>query len=73
MLKVGSKVRVSCGSGIDSDKSGVVIRKNKVKTNGRGVPKLEGYYSRVNWAVESAIKYDDGSIGIMFDDRLISI
>ena len=36
--KIGDRVRVSQGSGIDSGKEGVVAHPSEVKTDGRGIP-----------------------------------
>jgi len=71
MFRVGTNVTVSFGSGTESGKTGVVVERSEIKTNGRGVPLLEGYFSPVNWEEESAIRLRDGRLITMFDDRLV--
>lgn len=73
-LKPGSRVKVTQGSGLDSNKEGIVIPPNMVKTNDRGVPiNVNGAYKPVDWKREVAIKLDDGEIITMFKNRLINI
>lgn len=68
---VGTRVKVSDGSGIDSNKTGVVVSPSEVKTDGRGVPtEITGVYSPVDWSKESAILLDDGGLITMFNNRL---
>lgn len=73
-LKPGSRVKVNQGSGLDSDKEGIVIPPNMVKTDSRGIPiNVNGAYKPVDWKREVAIKLDDGEIITMFKNRLINI
>jgi len=72
MLKVGTIVTVSQGSGIDSGRAGVVVDRSEVKTDGRGIPRIgKGHYWPINWKIESAVRLDDGDLITMFDDRLL--
>ncbi len=43
-IRIGQRVRVNAGSGLDSGKLGIVIHKSKVPTDGQGVPRMRGYY-----------------------------
>lgn len=70
MLRTGMQVVVAQCSGLDSGCKGEVVKRSKVKTDGRGIPKLPGYYSPVDWNQESPVRLDDGRLIIMFDDRL---
>lgn len=72
MKKVGARVRVTEGSGIDSRKTGTVIDpRGNCPTDGHGVPQLGmGHYKPVEWSRESLIGFDDGHINTMFDNRL---
>jgi hypothetical protein len=68
---VGDRVSVSGGSGLDSGKSGTIVRHTEVKTDGRGVPiNVAGAYKPVNWRKECAVRLDDGSLITMHRDRL---
>jgi len=70
----GMRVKVSDGSGVDSNKTGVVVSPREVKTNGRGVPtNIQGAYKPVDWGREVAVKLDDGEIITMFKNRLSRI
>jgi len=53
--KVGSKVKVNMG--VDSGKTGVVVDKSAIKTNGRGTPEIEGHYKPMS-TDDVAIKFD---------------
>ncbi len=69
-VKIGQRVRVCFGSGLDSNKTGRIVPKSSVRTNGRGVPELTGHYKPIT-SRESLIRYDDGTYGTMFNNRLI--
>jgi hypothetical protein len=70
-LTVGTRVRVSEGSGIDSNKTGVVVHPREVKTDGRLIPtNVEGAYKPVDWSRETAVKLDNGNLITMFNNRL---
>ena len=71
---MGRKVRISAGSGVDSDKIVTIVNKSNIKTDGKGVPtNVRGAYKPVDWSKEDAIQYDDGSFGTMFKNRLMPI
>lgn len=73
-LPVGTPVRVSDGSGVNSNKVGMVVSPNEIKTNGRGVPiNVDGAYKPVDWGRESAVQLDDGNLITMFNNRLHQI
>ena len=72
-LNVGDKVKVCGGSGLDSDKIGIIIDPRMVKTGSRGVPLISGHYKPIDWNREVAIKYEDGSINTMFKNRLTKL
>lgn len=70
----GDKVRITDGSGIDSNKVVTVVSPNYIKTDGSGVPtNVQGAYKPVDWSKEVAFQYDDGSFGTMFKNRLIKV
>ena len=72
--KPGTKARISGGSGIDSDKIVTIVDRSLVKTDGRGIPtNVAGAYKPVDWNREVAFQYEDGSIGTMFKNRLMSV
>jgi len=72
-LKVGDRVRVSEGSGVDSNREGTVVHPSEVKTRGDGVPtNVEGAYKPVDWSRETAVRLDNGSLITMFNNRLSS-
>ena len=67
----GVRVKVSDGSGLDSNKTGTVVSPREVKTDGRGIPtNIEGAYDQVDWKKEVAVRLDDGSLITMFKNRL---
>jgi len=73
-FSVGTRVRVSGGSGVDSGKEGIVVSRQEVKTDGRGVPtNVPGCYKPVDWSREVAIRMDDESLMTMFKNRLTEI
>jgi len=69
----GSRVRIAHNSGVDSNKTGVVVDQREVKTDGRGIPtNIQGAYKPVDWTIETAVRLDDGGELItMFNDRLM--
>ena len=73
-LKEGDHVQISGLSGLNSDKTGVIVSTEEfmreVGTNERGVPKIDGYYKPVDWGKEYPIRLDDGSIITMFKNRV---
>lgn len=71
-LKSGTKVKIGGGSGVDSDKTGVIVDKSEVKTDGKGVPSnIPGAYKPVDWSKEVAIRLDDGTLITMFKNRVV--
>jgi hypothetical protein len=78
MLKVshgiGTRVKVSDGSGIDSGKEGIIVERSRVRTDGRGVPtNIIGAYKPVDWSRDVAVQLDNGSIITMPKNRLIAL
>jgi len=73
-LKVGDRVRVSEGSGLESGVTGTIVSmwefNSNIGTNERGVPNIEGYYKPVDWSREVPLKLDDGSYITMFKNRV---
>lgn len=70
--RIGERVRVSEGSGIDSGKTGVIVSPGEVKTRGDLVPtNIEGAYKPVDWKREVAVRLDNGELITMFKNRLI--
>ena len=70
-MSVGDRVQIAINSGTLSGKKGVVIDKNLVKTDGRGVPtNIPGAYKPVDWNAEVAIQLDDGQLVTMFKNRV---
>ena len=68
---LGSTRQVMFGSGIASGKTGTVVHRSEIKTDGRGIPtNIEGAYKPVDWKNETAIRYDDGSYDTMPHARL---
>lgn len=73
-FRLGMKVQVSDGSGLDSNKMGTVVSPREVKTDGRGTPtNVSGAYKPVDWSRETAVRLEDGSLITMFNNRLKSI
>jgi len=64
-LKPGTKVKIGFGSGIDSNKTGVIVA--------HGNRKYEGQYKPVDRKKEHAIKLDSGEYITMFKNRVIEI
>ena len=70
---LGARVRVSEGSGIDSGKSGVIIRP---ELNERGIPQVQGAYKAFRATgsmAERMIRLDNGVAITMFCSRLTRI
>jgi hypothetical protein len=68
-LKVGDKVRVVDGAGLDSRKEGVIIHPSSHKLNldGRGIPQLEeGHYKPFDSRREAVIEQENGRVFTMF-------
>lgn len=73
-MKIGTRVQVCGGSGIDSDRKGTVVSRHEVKTDGRGVAtNISGHYKPVDWKNEQAVRLDNGTLITMFNNRLIRI
>ena len=73
-LQPGVRVKVVDGSGIDSNKTGIIVSPREVRTNGSGVPiNVQGAYKPVDWKREFAVKLDDGELITMFKNRLYAI
>jgi hypothetical protein len=71
VLTPGTKVQVSGGSGLDSDKKGTIVDRSKIKTDNKGIPtNCEGNYKPVDWDKEVAIKLDNGKFITMFKNRV---
>jgi hypothetical protein len=72
-IPVGTRVQVSEGSGLASNKRGVVVAPSNsiLKKDGRGVPQMgQGHYHAFNPMKEAVIRYDNGEYNTMFWDRL---
>lgn len=68
----GTRVKVTHGSGVDSGKTGVIVPRNKIKTDGRSIPtNVDGAYKPVDWSKEVAILTDDGEYITMFKNRVM--
>jgi len=71
---IGTRVKVTSGSGLYSNKTGIVVSPREVKTDGSGIPvNIEGVYKPIDWNNKVAVKLDDGSLITMFKNRLIKI
>jgi predicted nucleic acid-binding Zn-ribbon protein len=69
-LRVGERVRVRTGSGLDSGKMGTIVDRQKVKTDGRGIPtNIEGAYKPMR-RDEVPVELDNGNLILMFKNRL---
>lgn len=74
IFSLGKRFRVIHGSGVDSNKIVTIVDKNKITTDGRGIPtNVQGAYKPVNWNIEVAIQYPDGKYGTMYKNRLIPL
>lgn len=74
-MKVGTKVRIAEGSGLDSNKTGVIVPLSEVGTNlsnGRSIPNISGAYKPLG-KDERIIKLDLGGYTIMFTNRLLGL
>lgn len=73
-IKIGSRVRISDGSGIYSGREATVIEHSQIpmkQTGGGLIPDVgKGHYFPVDWRKEVAIQFDDGTKDTMFYDRL---
>lgn len=68
-LNEGSKFKI-----IESGKIVTVVSKSNVVTTSAGTPtNVKGAYRPVNWLNEVAIKYEDGSVGVISKTGLASI
>jgi hypothetical protein len=74
-LKTGDHVRISVMTGTLSNKTGVIVDKREVKTDGKGVPtNVAGAYEPVDWKKEVAIRLDGNKeLVLMFKDRVFKI
>jgi hypothetical protein len=71
-LRPGDRVTLSGSSGIDSYKSGVLVTRWEVKTDGRGIPiNVEGAYKPVDWKKEVAVRLDNGKLITMFKGNVV--
>jgi len=67
----GTRVKVAGGSGLDSDKTGTIVDRSGVQTDGRGIASnIQGHYKPTDWSREVAVKLDDGTLITMFKNRL---
>jgi len=70
-LRAGDRVQVTGGSGLDSGKTGTVVDRGRVKTDGGAVPtNIPGAYKPVDWSREAAVELDDGTLITMPRARL---
>ena len=68
---IGTRVVISKGSGLSSNRCGMIAPQSAVKTDGHGIPtNVGGAYQPVDWERESAVMLDDGILITMFDDRI---
>jgi hypothetical protein len=65
-LQPGTKVKISHGSGVMSDKTGVIVPHDSNR-------KYAGHYKPVDTNKEYAIKLDDGEIITMFKNRVSKV
>ena len=71
IFKIGQKVQVTDGSGIDSGKIGRIVKTTRLQTGWDGVPKnIRGAYRPFNTNKEEVIELEDGSLITMFRNRL---
>ena len=69
---IGQRVRISDGSGIDSDKLGRIAPRGRI--DGRGVPILPGEYKPIEYTGRFArewVRLDSGELITMFRSRLL--
>lgn len=67
--KIGDRVRVTVGSGIDSFRIGRIVPKTRIPTDGRGIPLIPGAYKPLA-SNEYAVEDETGSLFTMFGNRL---
>jgi hypothetical protein len=72
-LRIGDRVRISCGSGTLSDKEGWIADRSLLRYRGDGVPKLSGHYKPVDWKREYYIRLDSGEYVTMYKERLTKV
>ena len=75
-FSLGIKHRVSAGSGVDSGKIVMVVPISVIgmKQMGGGlIPDISGHYKPVDWSREVPVRFEDGTLGTMFKDRLIPV
>jgi len=72
-LSPGTKVKISQGSGTLSGQTATVVDRKEIKTNGRGVPEIDGHYSPVDWNKEVALRLSNGKLETMFKNRVSAI
>ena len=68
--RIGQRVTVAAGSGLESGVTGVVVSRASVPTDGRGVPQLDLGHYRPFTRSEVAIRDDSGRLFTMFCNRL---
>lgn len=68
-MKIGTRVKVCPGSGLESGTIGIVIPNREIPTNGRGVPLITGYYHPIT-KKDIAIRTNSGRLLTMFRNRL---
>lgn len=67
----GTRVRVSEGSGTDSNRMGQIADWSEVRFRYDGVPSnIQGAYSPPDRRIEVPVRMDDGRLILMFKDRL---
>jgi len=74
--KVGTRVKVTECSGVDSGKEGVVIDPRFVKKGWMNIPEIPGEYRPWDGkraSRESFIRLDSGAVIAMFNNRLIPL
>lgn len=69
-LRVGERVEVSLGSGLRSGKVGTIVPWSRVRTDGRGIPLIEGHYKPADHRAEALILGDGGELFTMYKNRL---
>jgi hypothetical protein len=64
VIRTGVRVRIIDGAGLDAGKTGTVIRRIDIPVDGRGIPKLQGYYKPMEKR-DVPIRLDDGRLTVM--------
>jgi len=68
----GTMVRIEQCSGVDSNKTGVIVPWSEVRYNGRGVPSnIPGAYSPPDRKAEAPVRLDNGNLITMFKERVL--